>query len=52
MADKPETVVYPVRIPRPLYERFVKLANAEHTTIVWQILHALRERFKQPGRKK
>jgi predicted helicase len=50
--DTKGSVSYPIAIPRPLYERFRKLAKTEHTTIVWQMLKALRERFDKPNCKR
>ena len=50
--DTEGTISYPIRIPRPLYERYKILAVAEHTTIVWQLLKALRERFEKPKPKR
>ncbi len=50
--DESTTVIYPLRIPKPLYAKIAAAAKRERTTKVWQILDAIYRRFDRNHHKR
>ena len=49
--DTEGTVSFTLRVPRTLLGKAIKAAKAEGTSVAWQVIHAMRERWDKPKRR-